>query len=44
MNENVSFADYASGIRLPDCSKLAINRKKDNDATTRQNEVIVNFS
>ena len=25
---------YASGIRLPDCSKLAINRKNDNDVTT----------
>ena len=27
VNENVSFIIYASGIRLPDCSKLAINRK-----------------
>ena len=25
---------YASGIRHPDCSKLAINRKNDNDVTT----------
>ena len=25
---------YVSGIRLPDCSKLAINRKNDNDVTT----------
>ena len=25
VSENVSFADYMSGIRLPDCSKLAIN-------------------
>ena len=24
INENVSFIDYASEIRLPDCSKLAI--------------------
>ena len=24
VNENVSFTDYASGIRLPDCSKLVI--------------------
>ena len=32
--ENVSFINYASGIRLPDCSKLAINWKNDNDATT----------
>ena len=28
VNENVSFTDYASGIRLPDCSKLVINRNK----------------
>ena len=28
VNENVSFTDYASGIRLPDCFKLAINWKK----------------
>ena len=28
INENVSFKDHGSGIRLPDCSKLAINRKK----------------
>ena len=34
VNENVSFIIYASGIRLPDCSKLAINRKNDNDVTT----------
>ena len=25
---------YASGIRLPDCSKLAINQKTDNHVTT----------
>ena len=25
VNENISFIDYASGIRLPDSSKLAIN-------------------
>ena len=27
VNENVRFSDYASRIRLPDCSKLAMNRK-----------------
>ena len=42
-NENVNFADYESGIRLLDCSKLAINRKNDNDVTICRNDVIVNF-
>ena len=32
-----------SGIPLPDCSKLAINRKNDNDFTICRHEVIVNF-
>ena len=31
--KNASFSGYASIIRLPDCSKLAINQKNDNDAT-----------
>ena len=31
--KNVSFTDYASRIQLPDGSKLAINRKNDNDVT-----------
>ena len=31
INENISFTDYASGIQLPDCSKLAINQENDND-------------
>ena len=30
----VSFIIYASGIRLPDCSRLAINWKNNNDLTT----------
>ena len=29
VNENVSFTDYASGIWLPSCSKLARNQKND---------------
>ena len=29
----MSFPDYASEIRLLHCSKLAINRKYDNDVT-----------
>ena len=41
-NENVNFTDYASGIRLPDCSKLAIDRKNDNDVTICQYDVIFN--
>ena len=32
-----------SGIRLPDCSKLTINWKNDNDATICRHDVIVNF-
>ena len=31
VNENVSFIDYASGIWLPDCFKLSINWKNDNN-------------
>ena len=29
--ENFSFIDRVSGIRFPDCRKLALNREKDND-------------
>ena len=43
INENVGFTDYGSGIRLLDRSKLAINRKNDNDVTICQQEVIVRF-
>ena len=43
INESVSFTDYSSGIRLPDCCKLAINRKNDNDFRIYQNNVIVKF-
>ena len=32
-NENVSFTNYASGIRLPDGCELTINPKNDNDVT-----------
>ena len=41
--ENLSFTDYVSGIQLPDCSKLAINRKSDNNVTICRHDVIVNF-
>ena len=33
INENISFTDYASGMRLPDCFKLTVNWKTDNDVT-----------
>ena len=41
INENVSFTDYASLIRLSDCSKLVINRKNDNDVTVIRH--MINF-
>ena len=37
------FADAASGIRLADCSKLAINRKNKNDVTICRHDAIVIF-
>ena len=42
-NQNVRFTDYASGIRLPDYTKLAINWKNDNGVTIFRHDVIVNF-
>ena len=33
VNENVSFTGYTSGLGLPNCSKLAIIPKNDNDFT-----------
>ena len=35
--------DYASGIRLPHCSKLAVNWKNSNDITIFWHDVIVRF-
>ena len=43
INENVSFTEYAPGIRPPDCSKLAINRKNGINVTTCRNDDIVIF-
>ena len=43
INENISFADYASRIRLPDCSKLAKKWKNGNDITTFKHDVIAKF-
>ena len=41
INENISFTDYASEIRLPDCSKLGLNWKIDNDVTIFRHGIIV---
>ena len=38
---NVSFTNYASGI--PDCSKLVVNRKNDNDVKICSHDVIIKF-
>ena len=43
VKENVIFTDYASGIRLSDCSKLVINWKNDSDATICRHDVIFQF-
>ena len=43
INENVSFTDYAFGIRLVNSSKLATNLKNDNDITIYWYDVIFNF-
>ena len=41
INENVSFTYCASGIRLPDSSKLDINRKNDKDVIVHRYDIIV---
>ena len=43
ITENITFADSVSGIRPPDCSKLAKNPKNDNDVTIFRHDVIVKF-
>ena len=40
---NISFMDYASGIRLPDSSKLAVNWKNGNDIAIMRHDVIINI-
>ena len=40
INENVSFIDYASEIRHPDCSKLAIEWQNNNDVAICRNGII----
>ena len=42
-NEIITFTNYASGIRLPHCSKLTINLKNDNDVTIFQHDIFVKF-
>ena len=39
----ICFTDYASGIQLPECSKLVENRKNGNDVTISQHDVTINF-
>ena len=39
----MSFTDYTSKIRIPDCSKLAINWKNGNDVTIFWLDVIIKF-
>ena len=38
-----SFTDYGSGIRLPHCSKLAINWRNNNEVTIHRHDIIVKF-
>ena len=39
--KKISFIDYVPGIRLQDCSKLAINWKNDNGGIIFQHDVVV---
>ena len=43
ITENITFADSVSGIRSPDCSKLAKNPKNDNDVTIFRHDVCVKY-
>ena len=43
VKENVSFTGYAFRIRLSDCSRLAKNRKNENDVTICRHYVITIF-
>ena len=43
ITENITFGDSASGIRPPDCSKLAKNLKNDNDVTIFRQDINVKF-
>ena len=39
----ISFIDCAFGPRLPDCSKLSINRKNDNDVINFRHDFILKY-
>ena len=41
ITENITFAHSVSGIRPPDCSKLAKNPKNDSDVTNSRHDFIV---
>ena len=41
--QNISLMHHSCKIQLPDCSKLAINRKNDIDITIFSHDAIVNF-
>ena len=41
--QNISLIHHSCKIQLPDCSKLAINRKNDIDITIFSHDAIVNF-
>ena len=41
INENISFTDYGPGNLLPDCSKLAVNWKNDDDVTIFRHDVLI---
>ena len=43
INENVSFKCYAPKIQPPDCDKLVINWKIDNDVTICWHDVFIKF-
>ena len=43
VDENLSFTGNAFRIRLPDCSRLGINRENNSDVTICQHDLIVNF-
>ena len=43
VNENVSIIDLVSGIKIPDCSKLAKNGKNGDEVIICRNEVTVKF-
>ena len=43
INENINFLVYASAIRLPDSSKMAKNRKNENDVIICWHDITIKF-